>query len=158
MKKNNKKGFTLAELLIVIAIIAILIAIAIPAFSASLHSARLQTDHGNIRSAYAIYKTADMLNTIEYVDTSTGKTVTEKPSEQAYYWFNKDGTITKTTNNTCPSTAYECMTKPDTPTECETSIGCSGNTHEVGGHICIKYHKPASGAASWKFYVGKTIT
>ena len=30
MKKNNNKGFTLAELLIVVAIIAVLVAIAIP--------------------------------------------------------------------------------------------------------------------------------
>ena len=32
-KKNNKKGFTLAELLIVVAIIAVLVAIAIPVFT-----------------------------------------------------------------------------------------------------------------------------
>ena len=59
--KNNKKGFTLAELLIVIAIIAILIAIAIPVFSAQLDNARLQADHANLRSAYAIVQTANVL-------------------------------------------------------------------------------------------------
>ena len=32
--KENKKGFTLAELLIVVAIIAVLVAIAIPIFTA----------------------------------------------------------------------------------------------------------------------------
>ena len=32
MKQTNKKGFTLAELLIVVAIIAVLVAIAIPVF------------------------------------------------------------------------------------------------------------------------------
>ena len=35
MKKNNK-GFTLAELLIVVAIIAVLVAIAIPVFTSQL--------------------------------------------------------------------------------------------------------------------------
>ncbi len=54
MKKiNNKKGFTLAELLIVVAIIAVLVAISIPIFSAQLEKAREATDLANIRSAYA---------------------------------------------------------------------------------------------------------
>ena len=53
MKKNNKKGFTLAELLIVVAIIAVLTAIAIPVFTTQLEKSREGTDAANIRSAYA---------------------------------------------------------------------------------------------------------
>ena len=52
MKKNNK-GFTLAELLIVVAIIAVLVAIAIPIFTSQLEKSREATDAANIRSAYA---------------------------------------------------------------------------------------------------------
>ena len=52
-KRNNKKGFTLAELLIVVAIIAVLVAIAIPIFTAQLEKSREGTDAANIRSAYA---------------------------------------------------------------------------------------------------------
>jgi type IV pilus assembly protein PilA len=52
MKKNNK-GFTLAELLIVVAIIAVLVAIAIPVFQTRLEQARETTDIANLRSAYA---------------------------------------------------------------------------------------------------------
>ena len=51
MKKNNK-GFTLAELLIVVAIIAVLVAVAIPVFSAQLEKSREATDTANLRSAY----------------------------------------------------------------------------------------------------------
>ncbi len=51
--KKNKKGFTLAELLIVVAIIAVLVAIAIPVFSAQLEKSKLATDTANVRSAYA---------------------------------------------------------------------------------------------------------
>ena len=54
MKKLfNKKGFTLAELLIVVAIIAVLVAIAIPVFSGAVEKAGVSTDAANIRAAYA---------------------------------------------------------------------------------------------------------
>ncbi len=52
MKKNNK-GFTLAELLIVVAIIAVLVAIAIPIFTSQLEKSREATDAANIRDYYA---------------------------------------------------------------------------------------------------------
>lgn len=52
-KKINKKGFTLAELLIVVAIIGVLVAISIPIFTAQLRKARLATNQANARSGYA---------------------------------------------------------------------------------------------------------
>lgn len=52
-KIKNQKGFTLMEMLIVVAIIAILVAIAIPTFNNSLNKARVATDAANIRAAYA---------------------------------------------------------------------------------------------------------
>ena len=54
MKKfKNNKGFTLMEMLIVVAIIAILVAIAIPSFTTQLEKAREAADIANIRSTYA---------------------------------------------------------------------------------------------------------
>ena len=50
---NNRKGFTLAELLIVVAIIAVLVAIAIPIFNSQLEKAREATDIANVRDIYA---------------------------------------------------------------------------------------------------------
>ena len=52
-KIKNTKGFTLMEMLIVVAIIAILIAIAIPTFTTQLEKAREAADIANIRSAYS---------------------------------------------------------------------------------------------------------
>ena len=46
-------GFTLMEMLIVVAIIAVLVAVAIPTFSSQLHKARVATDWANVRSYYA---------------------------------------------------------------------------------------------------------
>ena len=52
-KLKKKDGFTLAELLIVVAIIGVLVAISIPIFTAQLEKAREATDEANIRAAYA---------------------------------------------------------------------------------------------------------
>ena len=63
MKKiQNKKGFTLAELLIVMAIILILAAIAIPNFTKQLESSRETADINAIRAAYSEAMTEHMLN------------------------------------------------------------------------------------------------
>ena len=51
--KNNKKGFTLMEMLIVVAIIAVLVAIAIPVLNGTLEKAREATDAANLRATYA---------------------------------------------------------------------------------------------------------
>lgn len=51
--KKKRKGFTLAELLIVVAIIAVLVAIGIPIFTSQLEKSREATDAANIRVQYA---------------------------------------------------------------------------------------------------------
>lgn len=77
MKKiKNTKGFTLMEMLIVVAIIAILIAIAIPTFNSSLNKAKVATDEANIRSGYASVM-AEILASSDPIPTA-GKTFTLK--------------------------------------------------------------------------------
>ena len=52
-KKLNKKGFTLAELLVVVAIIGVLVAISIPIFTSQLEKSRDAVSVANMRAAYA---------------------------------------------------------------------------------------------------------
>ena len=59
----------MAELLIVVAIIAVLVAIAIPVFTAQLNKSRLATATANARSAYAEV-TAEALQNGSTVTTS----------------------------------------------------------------------------------------
>ena len=64
-RKTKGKGFTLAELLIVVAIIAVLVSISIPIFTSQLHKARVATDWANLRAYYAEIQ-ADFISTGEY--------------------------------------------------------------------------------------------
>ena len=50
---THAKRFTLEELLIVVAIIAVLVPISIPVFTSQLHKARVAADWANVRACYA---------------------------------------------------------------------------------------------------------
>ena len=95
MKKiKNSKGFTLMEMLIVVAIIAVLIAIAVPTFSSSLNKARVATDEANIRSGYASV-VAELL---------TGDNVATAENKPKVYFLKKDGSVA-----TADTGAYETL-------------------------------------------------
>lgn len=64
-RKRNRSGFTLMEMLIVIALIAVLIAIAIPVFASQLEKSREATDLANVRAAYAQVSTEAQLGNFE---------------------------------------------------------------------------------------------
>lgn len=71
-KFRNKKGFTLVEMLIVVAIIAILVAISIPMIGSALEQARLATDAANERSFKGALITSCLL---KEADMATGDSV-----------------------------------------------------------------------------------
>ena len=90
--RKNEKGFTLAELLIVVAIIGVLVAISIPIFTAQLEKAREATDLANLRAAKAAavsaYLSDDKIDDKQlgstqeetvtlYYDAAAGKLVTK---------------------------------------------------------------------------------
>jgi type IV pilus assembly protein PilA len=57
-----KHGFTLAELLIVVAIISVLLVVSVPVFNAQLDKAKIAANKANIRSAEAAALTDVMSN------------------------------------------------------------------------------------------------
>lgn len=85
-KLKKKSGFTLIEMLIVVAIIAVLVAVSIPLMTGALDTAREQTDAANLRAAKA-EGTITLLNEIA---DGTKKTKTEK-----WYYDAENGVLTK---------------------------------------------------------------
>ena len=63
--KKNQKGFTLMEMLIVVAVIAILVAVAIPVMNAQMHKVKVRTDWANVRAYYAEIQTDYMLTGVK---------------------------------------------------------------------------------------------
>lgn len=105
MRENGKKGFTLAELLIVVAIIAVLVAISIPIFSAQLEKSREATDVANIRSAYAEVS-ADMLT-----NDSSNKTVNVVAKQKKDEWQGTDYSKDNSEKNTIGGQYVDASTK-----------------------------------------------
>lgn len=76
MKKLNKKGFTIVELVIVIAVIAILAAVLIPTFSGVIKKANENAALQEVKSAYTTY----LSETLE-VDTTPDEYIWVEYSE-----------------------------------------------------------------------------
>lgn len=75
---GNKKGFTLVELIVVIAIIGVLAAILIPSMMDYVKKSRLQTANSNAKTAYTaactyIAEQETMGNGVDSLFGSTGK-------------------------------------------------------------------------------------
>ena len=103
MKKANKKGFTIVELVIVIAVIAILAAVLIPTFSNVVEKANESKALQEVRSAY-ITTIADELATPDTSDDTIGNAVKSAAiivsHNNKLVQINKDGSCTIVTTGT----------------------------------------------------------
>ena len=105
MKKLNKRGFTIVELSIVVAVIAILSAVLVPTFTGmvkkSKNTATIQDaqaaytqyittaiDKGDEYEANAIYE-VEVNNTTKYIALKAGKAILETNSDSVKYYDGK---------------------------------------------------------------------
>lgn len=127
---NSQKGFTLAELLIVVAIIAVLVAISIPVFNSQLEKSREATDEANIRAAYSEVMAAALTETV------AGTT---------------DGKVNVTVAN-------GVTTATKTVKTVQTTAGWSGEKPTVGGLLLTDAEAPAAGEVTITATSGGAVT
>lgn len=82
---NRKQGFTLAELLIVVAIIGVLVAVSVPIFTAQRRKAVDAVNKANIRAAKAMALT-------KFYDDQTGYVPNINGTQMAYFKYT-DGSL-----------------------------------------------------------------
>ena len=143
-KLKNQGGFTLIEMLIVVAIIAILIAVSIPLVNGALEKARDSTDQANERAAKAIttlYFTGATDDTIDGTGNYTaGSAITDSP---AIYYDAESGNLT--------------FDKPDAYGQCSDRDTCYQNggsttdydTSHVGKVIRVEITTEGVFSAHW---------
>lgn len=126
MKKcENKQGFTLSELLIVVAIIAVLVAVAIPVFTAQVKKARLAVDHAAVRDAYAIIQIANNLEEIEIEGTTyTFAELTESGISKVFCLSEDCSSLLPANPLSIPDGSYRFQ-----ETGAENSGNCDGCVH-----------------------------
>lgn len=98
-KKNSKKGFTLMEMLIVVAIIGVLVAISIPVFTSKLDDAKKAADDANMRTAKAVYAVYQL----DASDTTSGL------GSGGPYYFNASAGKFQDAIGTAPNKAYQAQ-------------------------------------------------
>ncbi|MCF2615664.1 prepilin-type N-terminal cleavage/methylation domain-containing protein [Oscillibacter valericigenes] len=134
-KFKSQKGFTLAELLVVVAIIAVLVAVAIPVFSASQKKAKLAADDAMIREAYALMQYAKI--TEEITIDGTTKTLSDcirEGSFSGFLYFTNGATLSASADN-----AYKLQ---ETDTTCKQlpvipDYWCHNTGHQKDSYIMI---------------------
>lgn len=88
---NRKQGFTLAELLIVVAIIGVLVAVSVPVFTAQRRKAVDAVNKANIRAAKAMALAAFYDDKTVYVSSRNG-------TQMAYFKYT-DGSLVRLDTN-----------------------------------------------------------
>lgn len=112
LKRNRKNGFTLIELIIVIAIIAMLAAIAIPKYKQTKRQAAITAHNANV----SMLKTAASVKLNELNSNDTSVTWEGKENEDALNYVEKWPEIPKGLDDKIKATDYTVTINPKTST------------------------------------------
>lgn len=144
-KLKKQGGFTLVELLIVVAIIAVLVAVSIPMMNSALEKSRHAVDQANVRDAIALVSMKYLTDPKEALGVGADESIVAGTSSTTWNYVvdaNHQGTLSTTETGVSP----QCT--------------CSATS---AGSLTVTITAPAAGAevpnikASWKFEDGKTV-
>lgn len=124
-------GFTLAELLVVVAIIGILVAVSIPIFSSQTEKAKVATDQANMRAA-KVAAVAQYLT-----DGATG--------EKTYYYDAASGTV-KDSENTDVNTITGYGKSSKEMPEANNTIPCEDGKSKV---VVVTFNGEGTPSIQW---------
>ncbi len=131
---RDEEGFTLIELMVVVLIIAILIAIAVPTFLGARQKAQARAAQSNVRNAYSAAKT---LFTDHEKFSSDGTSATARTELAAIE----------------PSLAFAAAVSSTDPKQVQVDLADTVGTVVTGGVLCI-----TSQGANGKFYSLRDIS
>lgn len=150
--KNRRNGFTLAELMIVVAIIGVLVAVTIPVFSQQLEKSREATDLANVRAKYAEVKAEAMTATTAYPIKESVK-LKQKQSDWQYYepvvivgiiHYRSDGDTARWEG--VPGAGGECIISYTPSSEGLKFIWSGGSTGDFGTGATVNFNEDIHGA------------
>lgn len=114
-KLKKQGGFTMVELLIVVAIIAILVAVSIPMMNSALEKSRHAVDMANERDAVALGATRLLANDLTWTTTSGGTTTATNTLKLKYMVSNNVGYLEDKAPTGAEAVTSKC--------ECTSSTG-----------------------------------
>ena len=150
MKKHNKKGFTIVELVIVIAVIAILAAVLIPTFSSVIKKAKISSDTQlckNMNTALDIAKAdgaeLDTMEDVLFAINEAGYVVENlNPTTEGFYyaWDKENDNIVFLDENL---TVYYPEGQDSNPAECVITVGNKEEANTVAAAGYDIYLEPS---------------
>lgn len=157
-KLRSGKGFSLVEMLIVVAIIAVLVAVSIPLVDASMERVRDATDQANERAAKALAFLAhmgldDSISEVRYAYSDPNDPIDF--SSDPFYLFDAEAGKLREPKTAGKITPYGQCTKQHTGEHLFESLNWGIGTEDEGEHegrvLWVYIFKDGSAKLSWSF-------
>ena len=142
--RERREGFTMAELLIVVAIVAVLVAIAIPVFSAQLHKSQDATDLANARSLYAELQADYLATTNKTAYTGASWDSTDLANAKT---IAAGGSFTMSDGQTIKLNNCSITLALDTANDRGRSVTCECAKNDLGESGKFGYQAPSTGGS-----------
>lgn len=137
MTKHSRKGFTLIEMLVVIAIVAILVAMIVPTVASASRKATAATDAANLRSIIGVANVELLQSEAEVAAATAAMTSFDCktfPGATPYIYYVNPGFITAYFDNGGDCYTIDSFAATASTGEAPVAVTLTGgNSYQVGG-------------------------